>query len=215
MTTTQTVLHGKDTVNQGDLYTSFELGDKSWKLTLAQNAEKSARTNDRSRIEIPMPSRIYGRRRLPMWQQISHPEVSVKTAWPAWVDIGELGLQAGPSPHERPITAMVVKGASPMTVHSYRSRLMTKLGVHDVPALVRFATHCGVIDADGNCVFVQVRSRTPYRRETHTVFTVSTCTGTNTPRRVRMRFTFCRTMTACPRSRSQAESRCRTRGRFR
>jgi hypothetical protein len=29
MTTTQTVLQGKDTVNQDDLYMSYELGDKS------------------------------------------------------------------------------------------------------------------------------------------------------------------------------------------
>jgi transposase len=35
MTTTQTVLQGKDTANQGALYMSFELGDKSWKLTMS------------------------------------------------------------------------------------------------------------------------------------------------------------------------------------
>ena len=34
MTTTQTVLQGKDTATQGELYMSFELGDKSWKLTI-------------------------------------------------------------------------------------------------------------------------------------------------------------------------------------
>ena len=34
MATTQTVLHGKDTATQGELYMSFELGDKSWKQTL-------------------------------------------------------------------------------------------------------------------------------------------------------------------------------------
>lgn len=33
MSTTQTVLQGMDTASQGDLYLSFELGDKKWKLT--------------------------------------------------------------------------------------------------------------------------------------------------------------------------------------
>ena len=33
MTASQTVLAGKDTANQGDLYVSFELGDKQWKLS--------------------------------------------------------------------------------------------------------------------------------------------------------------------------------------
>jgi transposase len=35
MTTTQTVLQGKDTTTQGGLYMSLELGDKSWKLTMS------------------------------------------------------------------------------------------------------------------------------------------------------------------------------------
>ena len=33
MAMTQTVLQGKDTANQGDLYVSLELGDKQWKLS--------------------------------------------------------------------------------------------------------------------------------------------------------------------------------------
>jgi hypothetical protein len=33
MATTQIVLQSKDTVIEGDLYMSFELGDKSWKVT--------------------------------------------------------------------------------------------------------------------------------------------------------------------------------------
>ena len=37
---------------------------------------------------------------------------------------------------------------SPKTVESYRSRLMAKLGVADVPALVRLAIRAGLIDAD-------------------------------------------------------------------
>jgi two-component system invasion response regulator UvrY len=36
---------------------------------------------------------------------------------------------------------------SPKTVDSYRSRLMGKLGVADVPALVRLAIRVGLIDA--------------------------------------------------------------------
>ena len=54
---------------------------------------------------------------------------------------------------------MVVKGQSspaigltlhlsPKTVDTYRSRLMAKLGVSDVTALVRFAIRTGLIDAD-------------------------------------------------------------------
>ena len=43
---------------------------------------------------------------------------------------------------------------SPKTVETYRSRLMTKLGLHDVPALVRFAlqrgmTELNAVDSEG------------------------------------------------------------------
>lgn len=62
------------------------------------------------------------------------------------------------SPRERQIVAMVVQGKSsaaigqalhlsPKTVDTYRSRLMSKLGVGDVPALVRLAIRHGLIDA--------------------------------------------------------------------
>ena len=65
------------------------------------------------------------------------------------------------SPRERQIVTMVVNGLSsaaigaqlhlsPKTVDTYRSRLMNKLGVNDVTALVRFAIRAGLIDADGN-----------------------------------------------------------------
>ena len=65
----------------------------------------------------------------------------------------------GLSVRERQIIAMVVRGhssteigtllhLSPKTVDSYRSRLMGKLGVSDVPALVRLAIRAGLIDAD-------------------------------------------------------------------
>lgn len=63
------------------------------------------------------------------------------------------------SPRERQIISMVVNGQSssrialelhlsPKTVATYRSRLMAKLGVADVTALVRLAVQCGLVDAD-------------------------------------------------------------------
>jgi DNA-binding NarL/FixJ family response regulator len=66
---------------------------------------------------------------------------------------------AGLSPRERQIITMVVQGQtspmiarqlhlSPKTVDTYRGRLMAKLGVADVTALVRFAIRSGLIDAD-------------------------------------------------------------------
>ena len=45
MTTTQTVLQGKDTATQGGLYMSFELGDKSWKLTMSDGRRGPGRYN--------------------------------------------------------------------------------------------------------------------------------------------------------------------------
>jgi two-component system, NarL family, invasion response regulator UvrY len=63
------------------------------------------------------------------------------------------------SPRERQIIVLVARGQSSneigamlhlsqKTVESYRSRLMTKIGVGDVPALVRFAIRTGMIDAE-------------------------------------------------------------------
>lgn len=63
------------------------------------------------------------------------------------------------SARERQVVVMVVRGRSsaeigealhlsPKTVDSYRSRLMGKLGVSDIPALVRFAIRSGLIDVD-------------------------------------------------------------------
>lgn len=63
------------------------------------------------------------------------------------------------SPRERQIISMVVTGQSsaeigtglhlsPKTVATYRSRLMAKLGVHDVPGLVRLAIRYKLIDSD-------------------------------------------------------------------
>jgi DNA-binding NarL/FixJ family response regulator len=84
-------------------------------------------------------------------------------------DVADLALDAltqqqGPdplsllSPRERQIILMVVEGhsssaigttlhLSPKTVATYRSRLMKKLAVGDVPSLVRLAVHCKLIDA--------------------------------------------------------------------
>ena len=86
-------------------------------------------------------------------------------------DVAELAIQvltqeeeADPlhvlSPRERQIIVMVVTGKSsseigkelhlsPKTVATYRSRLMTKLGVDDVPGLVRLAIRHKLIDSDG------------------------------------------------------------------
>ena len=63
------------------------------------------------------------------------------------------------SPRERQIITMVVTGQSsaqigqalhlsPKTVATYRSRLMMKLGVSDVPGLVRLAIRFKLIDSD-------------------------------------------------------------------
>jgi DNA-binding NarL/FixJ family response regulator len=63
------------------------------------------------------------------------------------------------SARERQMAELVVRGKSstqigallhlsPKTVDSYRSRLMAKLGVADVPALVRFSIRTGLVDAD-------------------------------------------------------------------
>jgi two-component system, NarL family, invasion response regulator UvrY len=70
----------------------------------------------------------------------------------------EQSALASLSPRERQIVAMVVRGhsstaigaelhLSPKTVDTYRSRLMDKLGVTDLPALVRLAIRTGLIDA--------------------------------------------------------------------
>lgn len=64
------------------------------------------------------------------------------------------------SPRERQIITMVVDGQSsseiglqlhlsPKTVATYRSRLMAKLGVNDVPALVRLAIRYKLVDPEG------------------------------------------------------------------
>lgn len=63
------------------------------------------------------------------------------------------------SPRERQILVMVARGAtsaaigeelhlSPKTVDTYRSRLMTKLGLSDIASVVRWAIHHGLVDLD-------------------------------------------------------------------
>lgn len=63
------------------------------------------------------------------------------------------------SPRQRQVLVMVARGASsteigaelhlsPKTVDTYRSRLMTRLGLADVPALVRWAIREGLIELD-------------------------------------------------------------------
>lgn len=88
------------------------------------------------------------------------PEVA-ELAVQALTTSSEADLLSDLSPRERQIITMVVKGLSspmiaeqlhlsPKTVDTYRSRLMAKVGVNDVTALVRFAIRAGLIDADGN-----------------------------------------------------------------
>jgi transposase len=43
MATTQAILRGKDTTAQGELYSSFELGDKQWKLTASDGKRNASR----------------------------------------------------------------------------------------------------------------------------------------------------------------------------
>jgi len=45
MSTTQTVPQGKDTAIAGELYMSFELGDKSWKVTVSDGRHSPSRFN--------------------------------------------------------------------------------------------------------------------------------------------------------------------------
>jgi DNA-binding NarL/FixJ family response regulator len=63
------------------------------------------------------------------------------------------------SPREREILQLVVDGRSsaeigeklhlsPKTVESYRSRMMQKLGINDIPSLVKFAIREGLISLD-------------------------------------------------------------------
>lgn len=83
-------------------------------------------------------------------------------AFAASVLTGEASAPAGAdllSPRERQILLLVARGASsaaigetlhlsPKTVDTYRSRLMAKLGLADVPAIVRWAIREGLLDVD-------------------------------------------------------------------
>ncbi|MBB3178695.1 response regulator transcription factor [Variovorax sp. Sphag1AA] len=89
------------------------------------------------------------------------PEVGELAAQALVSNNDEAALLDELSPRERQVVTLVVKGQSsstiadqlhlsPKTVDTYRSRLMSKLGVDDVTALVRFAIRQGLIDAHGN-----------------------------------------------------------------
>src|SRR5882762_8017265 len=43
MTSLETVLQGKDTTSQGDLHVSFELGDRSWKMSCSDVVRSPSR----------------------------------------------------------------------------------------------------------------------------------------------------------------------------
>jgi DNA-binding NarL/FixJ family response regulator len=88
------------------------------------------------------------------------PEVAALAVEGLTAEVGQDQI-AALSPRERQIIVMVVKGQSsaaigealhlsPKTVDTYRSRIMAKVGVGDVTALVRFAIRTGLIDTDGN-----------------------------------------------------------------
>ena len=64
----------------------------------------------------------------------------------------------GLSPRERQVLKFVVEGRTskeiamilgvkPSSIDTYRSRVMTKLGINDVPSLVRLAIRHGLIKA--------------------------------------------------------------------
>lgn len=71
----------------------------------------------------------------------------------------DVGHEPALSPRERQVIVMVARGhssaaiglqlhLSAKTVDTYRSRLMTKLGLSDVPALVRWAIRQGLVGLD-------------------------------------------------------------------
>jgi RNA polymerase sigma factor (sigma-70 family) len=68
----------------------------------------------------------------------------------------EAALLRGLSPREREVLVLVVEGRTsreiaqvigvqPSTIDTYRSRIMAKLGIEDLPSLVRFAVRHGLI----------------------------------------------------------------------
>lgn len=87
------------------------------------------------------------------------PEVAELAAASLGAADDEAAAMASLSARELQVIALVVRGhfsaaiaetlhLSPKTVESYRSRLMAKLGVSDVPALVRLAIRTGLLAAD-------------------------------------------------------------------
>ena len=68
----------------------------------------------------------------------------------------EAALLRGLSPREREVLVLVVEGRTsreiaqvigvqPSTIDTYRSRIMAKLGIEDLPSLVRFTVRHGLI----------------------------------------------------------------------
>lgn len=87
------------------------------------------------------------------------PEVAELAAASIGGEDDEAAAMASLSAREQQVITLVVRGhssasiaeklnLSPKTVESYRSRLMAKLGVADVPALVRLAIRTGLVAAD-------------------------------------------------------------------
>lgn len=87
------------------------------------------------------------------------PEVAALAAASLAEPGDEASALASLSARELQVVELVVRGQtslaiaqalhlSPKTVESYRSRLMAKLGVADLPALVRLAIRAGLISAD-------------------------------------------------------------------
>jgi two-component system, NarL family, invasion response regulator UvrY len=85
----------------------------------------------------------------------SESELAVRGLTEASADLSSVAL----SPRERQVLVMVARGASsaaigeqlhlsPKTVDTYRSRLMAKLKLADVPALVRWAIREGLVGLD-------------------------------------------------------------------
>jgi RNA polymerase sigma factor (sigma-70 family) len=73
--------------------------------------------------------------------------------------VDEEDLLSRLSPREREVLQLVVEGnssaeiaetlyLSPKTVETYRSRLMQKLEIHDIPGLVKFALQHGLTTLD-------------------------------------------------------------------
>jgi len=93
-------------------------------------------------------------------RHLSQQAAALLQAAPFAEPLDELEAVRSLSVRERQVVRLVVEGLpsveiarrlflSPKTVDSYRSRLMAKLGVSNVAALVRLAVRCGLVDDAG------------------------------------------------------------------